>query len=255
VTGARVVDCLDDACARQHRWGSNRVPISNVTVGEDGTVVLASITRPNGDRDTVHLERCTRAGECAQADVVWRTDRSSPQPIVAAAAGPGGSMLVATAQPAGEGRVALAVTRCADLACGAPEVTELGVVAAAGDATLTVRARPDGTPDVMYRSQRAHVNPAALAVTADGAYGLFTDVAPRVDELFGAFAEATPQQAQFLVAECAEPGCHRLGRRWRLNHAFLAAEPRGALVVTPDRRVLIAETIDRLLIVTGSLPA
>lgn len=276
VTDFHVVDCLDDECRRQARWGSTRVPVSTVTVGADGVVLMASLVR-----DVLRLERCTRAGDCARSDVAWPTGRDDAQPLVAAANTAGGAIVVATARRVRPNEVELAVARCADLACAAPRSTVLGTVpepapANAGQRTpygrgpLHVRARPDGTTEVIYRGHHGMaaapvvctgtcapttpVDVDILAFSPDGAYALTTEVAPRADEVWGDLGEATPPQAQFVVARCAEPGCRALGRRWRLNDAFLTVQPHGLLVVTPDRRALVVQAMDRLTVATAKLP-
>lgn len=283
VTDAHVVDCLDDGCGRQARWGSSVVPVSVVTVSADGTVVIAGVSRPEGGRDVVRLDRCTRAGDCTRAEVDWPSDPAGGQPLVAAAATGSGALLVAAARRGAGPQTELTLTSCAEWTCVHPRVTVLGTVAEPapagaegrtpyGRGPLDVRPRPDGTAEVIYRGHHGRAAtpvvcaprcapvPAAaadaLALSADSSYALLADAGPEPDEVFGPLGAATPTPVQLAVARCARPGCGAVDRRWRLNIVDRpGATLDGLLVVTPDGRAVVVQATDRMSVATATLPA
>jgi hypothetical protein len=163
-------------------------------------------------------------------------------------------VLVATARSLGPERVELTLHRCATLDCARPAELVTRTVAAipAGRRDPLIVRTADGVPDVAYQDV-AVAGADVLALTTDGRYALRAQAAPLTAgsaEVFGPLgtaASAVPTERQLVVVE--RDGA----RQWRLN-VTEHPEPAALLVVRRDRRVLVVEATNRLLIATAHLP-
>ncbi|GAB4047135.1 serine/threonine-protein kinase [Catellatospora paridis] len=157
--------CLDDECRDVRSRSSEPLmlgaPMPATAITATGDVVSAGIrgrenraVKTNGD-DAVQMQRCTapwasadsrpKPGTCEDGITHWHSGGKEGQSHLAVAAGPDGSVVVATARPLlvkadGRPRVQLAVTRCNTVHCNRRSLDVLGTVEVELSAWL-----PEGT--------------------------------------------------------------------------------------------------------------
>ncbi|GIG02795.1 hypothetical protein [Catellatospora citrea] len=157
--------CLDDECRDVRSRSSEPLmlgaPMPATAITATGDVVSAGIrgrenraVKTNGD-DAVQMQRCTapwapadsrpKPGTCEDGITHWHSGGKEGQSHLAVAAGPDGSVVVATARPLlpkadARPRVQLAVTRCNTVHCNRRSLDVLGTVEVELSAWL-----PEGT--------------------------------------------------------------------------------------------------------------
>ncbi|GAA1418029.1 hypothetical protein GCM10009662_70770 [Catellatospora coxensis] len=145
--------CLDDGCHSVRSRSSEPLmlgaPMPATAITPDGDVVSAGIrgresqaVKTGGD-DAVQMQRCTapwgpatarpKPGSCEDGITRWHSGGNEGQAHLAVAAGPDGSVVVATARPlqvrsGARPRVQLAVTRCNTVHCNRRSLDVLGTV-------------------------------------------------------------------------------------------------------------------------------
>ncbi|MEV0458614.1 hypothetical protein [Catellatospora methionotrophica] len=145
--------CLDDACREVRSRSSEPLmlgaPMPATAITADGDVVAAGIrgrenraVKTDGD-DAVQMQRCTapwapatsrpKPGTCEDGITHWHSGGREGQSQLAVAAGPDGSVVVATARPlvvkaGARPRTQLAVTRCNTVHCNRRTLDVLGIV-------------------------------------------------------------------------------------------------------------------------------
>ncbi|GAA2362962.1 hypothetical protein Cme02nite_41250 [Catellatospora methionotrophica] len=145
--------CLDDACREVRSRSSEPLmlgaPMPATAITADGDVLSAGIrgrenraVKTNGD-DAVQMQRCTapwasatarpKPGTCEDGITHWHSGGREGQSQLAVAAGPDGSVVVATARPlvvkaGARPRTQLAVTRCNTVHCNRRTLDVLGIV-------------------------------------------------------------------------------------------------------------------------------
>jgi hypothetical protein len=145
--------CLDDGCHSVRSRSSEPLmlgaPMPATAITADGDVVSAGIrgresqaVKTDGD-DAVQMQRCTapwgpatarpKPGSCEDGITRWHSGGNEGQAHLAVAAGPDGSVVVATARPlqvrsGTRPKVQLAVTRCNTVHCNRRSLDVLGTV-------------------------------------------------------------------------------------------------------------------------------
>lgn len=218
VTEFGIYDCRDARCTAVTQT-SLRGWYSAAAVGTDGAVVAGSVLRPDG-RDRLDFGVCDRHRACRAGSVPLFSGGGDPQPDVALALAPDGTVVIASARDlprvdGAAGRVEVAVTRCADVACERPRTTVLGRV----DSSLSARADRRG-----IASRAAAVPRERLSVRLD----------PTGTPVVG-FRE--PVGGRAWIGSCVDPDC----AGGRLDPRVTRSEASAPFAVT-DRSTLLSLT-------------